>query len=554
MVAPYRMVTTYPTPAAWVQLGGDARLVFANDLFHQIIDGALESLLADLAPWLEDCLAKPGVQVATVQGKHGTRIVEWVASPLGRRNLLLLGRDLTLERQLRQTLAESRLRYKDLVEVSSDFTWETDVEGHFIFVSPRGALDYAADALIGTDPRLLSPVGLEQQPMPFASQLPVDEAQFWMTRADGGQSCLVASSMPLFDADGVWVGARGVCRDITEQVMREIELSQARNRERLLAHILRAMRDHVEPRQALSVAAGETAHAVASSGCRIHRLEEDGRWRLAADLVTTPTDRFPAEADEPVARVLADLARVTLDGGAESASQLDSHDVVCGPWHVLVQPCLHGGALNGAVTVWRKGDVWGSWDRKLLAGVADHVGIAHSHHLYQDRLRRLSEHDGLTGLLNRRTVLERVENDLARLGGEAALLFIDLDNFKAVNDVHGHHQGDAVLRMVSDLLEEMLADGDEAGRLGGDEFVLWLAPADVVRAKAVADRILAATPKFAWLSASAALPLGVSIGIAIARPGDGLQELTERADAAMYAAKRRGKNHHAVASQHEVGP
>jgi len=168
---------------------------------------------------------------------------------------LLLGRDITLERSLRSALIDSRQRYKDLVEASSDFAWEVDAEGRFAFVSPRGALGFAASELVGQRVQVFLLKAGETEASPFATRVPVDQVEVWFRDADGKAACLSATGLPLHGPDGEWLGVRGTCRDITDERSREIALSRARHRQQLLAYILRMVRDELEPARLLMAAA-----------------------------------------------------------------------------------------------------------------------------------------------------------------------------------------------------------------------------------------------------------------------------------------------------------
>ena len=306
----------------------------------------------------------------------------------------------------------------------------------------------------------------------------------------------------------------------------------------MLAHIVHTLRDQLDGQKALHVAAAETARALGADGCRIYRATDMGVLRPAAD--------FAAEIPE---ELLSDLSRPMLE---EIAGSENPHELTLGANRLLAARTEHRQAVNGAVVIWRgdDSDPWDEEDRMLLSGVADHIGIAHAHLAYQERLRRLSERDGLTGLFNRRTFFERLEESISRPdSGPSALLYVDLDNFKAVNDLHGHQQGDTVLKAIGTLLTTGVRPGDLPGRLGGDEFVLWLGRTDEEKARIVADRLLNGMRDLAHLSASPEKPLGLSIGIAVHTPGRGetVRELTDRADAAMYDAKKSGKGHYALA-------
>src|SRR5690606_10919362 len=115
-----------------------------------------------------------------------------------------------------------------------------------------------------------------------------------------------------------------------------------------------------------------------------------------------------------------------------------------------------------------------------------------------------------------------------------SLLMLDLDRFKAYNDDYGHLAGDQVLRITGHLLRAALRPSDRAARYGGEEFVLLLPEADAAGAREVAERILHAFRGFAWPQRA----VTVSIGVAQAVSGDTAADLIQRADAALYAAKR----------------
>lgn len=156
-------------------------------------------------------------------------------------------------------------------------------------------------------------------------------------------------------------------------------------------------------------------------------------------------------------------------------------------------------------------------------------------------LERLADEDPLVPLLNRRGFLRELERALAfsrRYGARAALVFMDLDGFKAINDAHGHAAGDAALRAVADILHANLRRSDVIGRLGGDEFavLLWSADADAAarKARALAAAIEQARPG----AAAGGLRLSVSWGVTAIGGEDTADGALARADRAMYAAKR----------------
>jgi diguanylate cyclase (GGDEF)-like protein len=164
----------------------------------------------------------------------------------------------------------------------------------------------------------------------------------------------------------------------------------------------------------------------------------------------------------------------------------------------------------------------------------------------RERLLERSLSDSLTGLGNRDRFTARLTaalEDLAHSPGQVALLFIDLDDFKAVNDGMGHRSGDEVLQVVARRLEKTLRPQDVVARLGGDEFGILLTDiAGVEDAVEVANRVVHALASPIAMGRRA-VRIGASVGVVCtADPGAGLIELVEAADQAMYRAKRRGKN------------
>ncbi|MBX9717060.1 MAG: GGDEF domain-containing protein, partial [Burkholderiaceae bacterium] len=159
-------------------------------------------------------------------------------------------------------------------------------------------------------------------------------------------------------------------------------------------------------------------------------------------------------------------------------------------------------------------------------------------------LEHLAQHDSLTGLPNRRLFQLQLEKDMAyarRYGGEVSVLFIDLDDFKDINDRLGHDTGDMVLRAIANRLFSVLREGDTVARLGGDEFVVLLgAPLSHAHQVAVAEKLLAEI-RAPILVDGTELHVGASVGISrFPLDGDTVSELLGAADHAMYAVKAEG--------------
>ncbi len=157
------------------------------------------------------------------------------------------------------------------------------------------------------------------------------------------------------------------------------------------------------------------------------------------------------------------------------------------------------------------------------------------------RLEELSQLDPLTNLYNRRHLFARIETELARVrrGRPLALVMVDLDGFKKVNDSQGHLRGDVLLKEISTSVAATTRATDVAGRYGGDEFVVILPDTDAEQAVAVAERV-AQSVRDAALRFDSARPVTASIGIAVAEPSDTVAALLRRADENAYRAKQGG--------------
>lgn len=176
-----------------------------------------------------------------------------------------------------------------------------------------------------------------------------------------------------------------------------------------------------------------------------------------------------------------------------------------------------------------------------------------------DLLRHQALHDPLTGLPNRSLILDRLEHLLvraARNGGAAVVLFIDLDEFKIVNDTLGHAQGDELLRAVGGRLRSALRDADTVGRLGGDEFVALLDSSEASTAQPllIAERILDVMRQPFELTTQSEMPIRItaSVGVAISNGRAGV-DLIRNADFALYQAKSAGKNRYEVFNPESQG-
>lgn len=176
----------------------------------------------------------------------------------------------------------------------------------------------------------------------------------------------------------------------------------------------------------------------------------------------------------------------------------------------------------------------------------------------RDDLHEKAQRDALTGLYRQDAFYRLLEREVGRAaegGGEFALLMIDADRFKEVNDTHGHRSGDQVLQSVAELIRAAVRPGDPVARYGGEEFAVILPDMSLDAAGIVAERIRAGVEAHAFLGPPASLHLTLSIGIAVyPQHGGGAESLVTAADKALYAAKQAGRNRSvaAVADQTAV--
>jgi diguanylate cyclase (GGDEF)-like protein len=437
---------------------------------------------------------------------------------------------------LRDALLDSRQRWRDLVGMAADLAFETDARGRFVFIAPDPALGWPAATLVGqTADLLLAEVGGSVGFSPFRPAAAVRRRRVWVKRQDGGSACLSFAAAPLLDADGRVIGARGVGQDVTEQERREADVAAALRRGEVLDHILWCMRKEVLAPRMMQAVLDALGHATGSEGLAVLDLLGDG----SAPAVLHGHGR-PAPAVLPAAMSLLDGEGDEPVSGTASDGRL-----------VLVCPTQTRFGEQAALVLWRQPNsrAWEA-DENLLAGAAAAiVRVILEHDSIQREMARQARTDPLTGLLNRRSFMDELARRFDRLeveGLPGALLFIDLDHFKALNDSRGHEVGDEALRLTADLLRVNVRPMDLVARLGGDEFALWLDGADELSAAERAEQLRVVGPRaLAHLAPAGVSPLTMSIGIAGRWPGRGedVELVLQRADEAMYEVKRSGRGH-----------
>jgi len=212
-------------------------------------------------------------------------------------------------------------------------------------------------------------------------------------------------------------------------------------------------------------------------------------------------------------------------------------------------PLRSHGRVTGALRVAsRRAFAYEPEDFDLLQRLADFVAVAVENQRLLDAHRRMAEVDGLTGVCNHRhfrTLLARETERARQLSQSLALVMVDVDHFKRVNDDHGHPVGDAVLRHVAGLLARRVRRSDVVSRYGGEEFAILLPGSDAAAAARLAEELRAGLASGSGHDGDSPSPVPVTASFGVASiPADAATEteLVEAADRALYRAKRSGRN------------
>ncbi|MDE2092697.1 MAG: diguanylate cyclase [Burkholderiales bacterium] len=421
------------------------------------------------------------------------------------------------ERTLAQ-LRDSEARFRCLTDMSSDFYWESDAE-HRISMLNAGGGAKGMPALrrspqIGErrwEIAYLSPdeAGWQAHRAVLDAHLPFRDFRFSRPGVDGRERHLSISGDPVFDSTGAFEGYRGVGSDITASKLAEQALRESEQELRLFADNVPAM----------------TVSYDQHLRCRFVNKAYLAFFGFAADSIVGMHVR-EVIGDEAYREVEGHFGTV-MRGRAVTYQR--THTLAHGePRHLEIK-------LLPRVT--DSGSVLGCF------AVATDVT---QYKLAEERIRRVAHHDGLTGLPNRLLFNDRLNQAISLAKREArqlALLYLDLDKFKPVNDTLGHAAGDELLQAVAARLRQQVRESDTVARIGGDEFAVIL-PGVSRRdeARRVADKALAAlaTP-FRLIGQGQTIDIGASIGVAI-YPDDGASAdaLVKAADNAMYSAKHAG--------------
>jgi len=433
------------------------------------------------------------------------------------------------QEHLRRTLEHERSRFATVLEQLPSGVVMADIpSGRLVYQNRamRAMLGGTVDRIDSYHDygkfRFIDPAGkaVESANLPLVRtvlhQESTDVQELIHERPDGARLHLAVTSAPVIDADGVSRIAVAVVHDVSS--LKKAELAAATEKERALV-TLAAITD-----------------GVITVNC-------DGRIASLNPAAARLTGNSEAEAlGQPMAALLrfdeVDGALTISDAVGRCLAEQQENARV--PHQTIISRDGQHFSIESAVAPVRLED------GQLIGAVVVLHDVTESRRLMR-RLGFEASHDALTGLVNRREFEVRLERAIERArqshGVSAALLYMDLDQFKIVNDTCGHTAGDDLLRLLAASYTEHVRERDTLARIGGDEFALIVEHCSVDEAMAVAHKILEATRAFRYACKGQLFQLGVSIGVSpIDSSAAGVEDIMRRADHACYIAKERGRN------------
>lgn len=484
-------IDRFPGPAMVVR--ADDWRAYGNVHAEPLL-AALSERNVNLTALVSRCMAgaAPLMQKITLSGPTGSRHLDLHALPvcldemavravspdaetLGNGTtggVMLFARETTLEHNLTGALVDSRQMFKDLISCSSDFAWETDIHGVFRYVSADGAFGYGAHELTGrsSDDLLHDGDGNDAAaPNPFMARERMDRVTLALRRNDGGQALVQVTALPNLGPRGDWLGARGICRDITASKLQETGLMKLQARHSMVTQMAALVRDSGE--QSLLQAAASIIGQSLDADCLVLR-RSGGAFLMEG--ATCPMDPVVASALMDRLEGLVGMQR------RASASRPAFETVADIPMVVAVT--LHRGLANGALAaICPPGRQFGDHELALLDEAGAQLALLVSEVAREAGQPDFNRTDPLTGLLNGSAFAEVVERRIKhqkRTGLPAALLLVEVDDFDTIGERFGAPLAERALKELGQILNAHSRAGDVVARIDHKRFALWLEDTD----------------------------------------------------------------------------
>jgi diguanylate cyclase (GGDEF)-like protein/PAS domain S-box-containing protein len=489
---------------------------------------------------------------------HDGRTVQVVHRPMPDGGWIATHEDITELAASRVTVSE-RVSLQALIDWLPDYLWVKDTESRFLVANKALAADHGwqeASELIGLSDFDLHAVELArqfrgcEQDLMRSGQPMVDKEEF-IVDASGSGKWLSSTKVPLRNAEGEVIGLAGIAHDITQRKLADdLRSGQAQLLEMIamsspLEDVLERLVRLIESQLSgilgsvllLDADGKHLRHGAAPSLARAYTSAIDG-IRIGPKVGSCGTAAFRRE---PV--IVADIMSDPL---WEDYRQLVRPHGYRSCWSMPI--LSHVGAVLGVFAMYSKMARAPSKAETGLFDFSTHIaGIAIERKLAEDRIHFMANHDTLTGLPNRALLSDRLSQAILyakRYSRWVSVVFIDLDNFKLVNDTLGHDAGDVLLKTVAARMTQCVRSTDTVVRLGGDEFVIVLfdQTPEIELVATTLQKIRGAIAEPVHLGKHN-LRTTASIGVAN-YPGDGTTAdvLLANADAAMYRAKELGRD------------